>query len=191
MLLIDLRKYKLIIIIGLLLVLLGSSAMSINWVFKIIYPMKYKSLVYEYADKYDLDPHLVFSIIKAESKFDTQAISKKDAKGLMQIAPITGNWAAKNLAIKDFKSEMLYIPEINIKIGCWYLKTLEKEFNGNIRNMVAAYNAGSGNVRKWLKDEAYSEEGELINIPFGETKKYTKKVLKGYKIYKIIYNESA
>ncbi|MDD7183325.1 transglycosylase SLT domain-containing protein, partial [Peptostreptococcus porci] len=70
----------------------------------------------------------------------------------------------------------------------YYLKKLESQFDGNLTLMIAAYNGGSGNVRKWLKNPQYSSDGvTLENIPFKETSGYTKKVLKNYELYKKIY----
>lgn len=184
------RKHKILILVATVIIIATSSLMSINWVLKVIYPTDYNEIVYKYAYEYDLDPYLVFSIIKAESKFKEEATSKKDAKGLMQIAPITGRWAADVLKIENYNEDMLYVPETNIRMGCWYLSTLKKEFDGNLRNIIAAYNAGSGNVKKWLSDNTYSQNGELVQIPFEETRKYTVKVLTGYKVYKIIYEKN-
>ena len=84
---------------------------------------------------------------------------------------------------------MLYDPEINIKMGCWYLNNLIEQF-GNVDTALAAYNAGSGNVRQWLQDSEYSKDGEtLYNIPFAETKKYVDKIKVNYKMYQYLYGE--
>ena len=83
---------------------------------------------------------------------------------------------------------MLYDPETNIMIGTWYLNTLYKEFDGNLDLVLASYNAGSGNVNKWLKDEEYSNDGKnLTIIPFKETKEYIERINDSYKIYSKIY----
>nr|WP_184308849.1 lytic transglycosylase domain-containing protein [Anaerosolibacter carboniphilus] len=167
---------------------LGVAANSTNWFLKILYPIHYRSLVEKYSDEYDLDPLLVAAIIKTESKFNEKAKSHKEAKGLMQIAPITGEWAAKQLDIKDYNEEMLYVPEINVRIGCWYIDRLSSEFDGRLQLILAAYNGGSGNVNKWLDNPEYSQDGITLNkIPFLETRAYIDKVLKSYKIYSILY----
>lgn len=161
-----------------------------NFVLKILYPLHYSAIIKQYSQEYDLDHLFVASIIRAESKFDTDAISPKGAKGLMQIANITGNWAAQELSISHYDEKMLFNPNVNIKIGCWYLNKLKKEFNNNTNNVLASYNAGSGNVRKWLNNSKYSHDGaELIQIPFGETREYIKRVDRNYKIYKYLYGE--
>ncbi len=155
---------------------------------KIIYPIYYHEIIDQYAIEYHLDPYLVAAIIKTESKFSEKAESNKQARGLMQIVPVTGKWAAQELKITDYNETMLFIPDINIRIGCWYLDKLRTEFGGNLSLMITAYNGGSGNVHKWLKNRNYSEDGRTLQkIPFDETRMYVKRVLKNYKIYKTIY----
>lgn len=156
---------------------------------KTIYPMKYEDTISKYAIEYGLDIYLIAAIIKVESNFDSLARSNKGALGLMQIKASTGRWIGEQLGIKDFEEDMLYQPEINIKMGCWYLNYLLKYYNGNIQLALAAYNGGLGNVNKWLNDENCSEDGiSLKNIPFEETSTYMKKISRAYNIYKKIYN---
>ncbi|MDY0234698.1 MAG: lytic transglycosylase domain-containing protein [Gudongella sp.] len=152
-----------------------------------LYPLMYKDLINKYSQEYELDPFLVLSVIKRESSFDENAISKKHAKGLMQISDSTGQWAAESLNIEKYNMDLLYDPETNIRIGTWYLSKLIKQF-GSIDLALAAYNAGSGNVQAWLKDNNYSEDGKSLSyIPFIETREYISKVEKSYNAYKIIY----
>ena len=151
---------------------------------KYFYPYNYKEYVEKYSNEYNLDPLLVLSVIKAESKFKENSTSSKGAKGLMQIMDSTGQWISSNIEISYFLPHMLYDPEINIKMGCWYLNNLIEQF-GNVDTALAAYNAGSGNVSQWLQDSEYSKDGEtLYNIPFAETKKYVDKIKVNYKMYK-------
>lgn len=185
---VNLKKYRRLLFVIAIVMVIGVAANSTNWVLKILYPMHYRILVEKYSDEYDLDPFLVAAIIRAESKFNEKARSPKEAKGLMQIAPITGEWAARQLEIKDYSEEMLYIPEINIRIGCWYIDRLRSEFDGRLQLILAAYNGGSGNVSKWLNNPEYSQDGVTLHeIPFWETKAYVDKVLKSYKIYSLLY----
>ncbi|WP_300300438.1 lytic transglycosylase domain-containing protein [Anaerosolibacter sp.] len=188
MVVVNLKKYRRLLVVMIIVMIVGAAASSTNWFLKIIYPIHYKSLVEKYANEYDLDPFLVAAIIRTESKFNEKAKSPKEAKGLMQIAPITGEWAAKELEINDYTEDMLYIPEINIRIGCWYIDRLRGEFDGRLQLILAAYNGGSGNVNKWLNNPEYSQDGvTLKEIPFWETRAYVDKVLKSFKIYSILY----
>jgi len=167
-----------------LLILLGAGLSYLA----IKYPIGYESIIVRYSNEYNVDPYLVASIINVESKYDTNAISNKEARGLMQISPQTGKWASEVLRIDDYSVDDLFDPEINIKIGTWYLSVLLKEFNGNINLVLAAYNAGSGNVNKWLNNTEYSIDGNsLSNIPFKETEDYLERVKDSYRIYSTVY----
>ncbi|WP_026487384.1 lytic transglycosylase domain-containing protein [Caldanaerobius polysaccharolyticus] len=154
-----------------------------------MYPLKYREYVYKYSGEYDIDPFFVFAVIKAESNFRPDAVSKKGAIGLMQITPETGRWIASKLKIAGYNDSMLFDPEMNIMMGTWYLKDLNGEF-GDIKLIVAAYNSGRGNVAAWLKNKKYSKDGRnLDDIPYLETDKYVKKVLNNYKIYRALYSK--
>ena len=171
-----------------LLIVITIALKNTDWVLRTIYPIHYSDLIEKYANEYEIDPYLVAAIIKNESKFDPNAVSKKDAKGLMQIAPVTGEWASEKLNIQNYSEDMLFDPELNIKIGVWYLNILKNEFSENIEVMIAGYNAGNGNVKKWLNNSEYSKDGKRLDkIPFSETQIYQKKVLRDYKIYRKIY----
>lgn len=161
-----------------------------KWIFKTVYPIHYADLIDKYAEVYQVDAYLVAAIIRNESKFNPNALSRKEAKGLMQIAPITGEWASEKLGIINYREELLYEPELNIQIGTWYLNVLHKEFQGRLELMVAAYNAGNGNVSKWLANPEFSSDGKVLEvIPFPETRGYSKKVLRDYMIYQKLYQE--
>ena len=150
-----------------------------------LYPTKFSEYVEKYSSEYGVDKYLVYSIIKTESKFHTRAISSKKAKGLMQITDKTAAWGRQELGLGDAD---IYDPETNIRIGIWYLGKLQKEFRGEYKLVIAAYNGGSGNVRKWLTTRDYSKDGKnLAKIPFNETSKYSQKVLDNYEKYKYLY----
>ncbi|GAA0070614.1 lytic transglycosylase domain-containing protein [Clostridium sardiniense] len=154
---------------------------------KYAFPYKHKEVIDKYSKEYNLDPLFVLSIIKAESKFNPNAHSHKDAFGLMQITESTGKWIAEQMGMKNYSTDMLYNEETNIKMGCWYLNNLNDEF-GDRDLVISAYNAGRGNVNKWLKDQNYSKNGKDIHyIPFPETKNYVDKVNIYYKVYKYLY----
>jgi len=157
---------------------------------KLVFPVKFKEYVHKYSEEYNLDPSLVFAIIKAESNFNPRAVSHKNARGLMQISEITGRWGAERVGIENYDPQMLFDPEVNIRIGCWYLGTLMKEYGGSVDLVLAAYNGGSGNVNRWLQDENYSRTGtSLDKIPFRETERYVKRVKNNYMIYKRLYEK--
>lgn len=156
---------------------------------RVLYPLKYRELVKKYSEHYNLDPFLVLAVIKAESSFRNTAVSHKNARGLMQITENTGKWSAEKIGMESFTADMLFDPEININIGCWYLSRLYDQF-GDTDLVLAAYNAGSGNVSRWLEDRELSPSGRTLDkIPYKETEKYLKKVRNSYLIYKKLYEK--
>ena len=156
----------------------------------VLYPVRYDEYVEKYAADYNIDKKLVFAVIKAESGFDKNDRSKTGARGLMQIMPETGIWAADIIGIDDFSLDMLYDEDTNIRIGCWYLRYLLDMYDGKLETSLAAYNAGCGNVNKWLADSKYSSDGETLdNIPYKETDGYVAKTVKYMSVYEKYYKE--
>ena len=154
---------------------------------KIIYPIEHEEYIHKYSSEYDIEPYLVMAIISAESRFDENAVSHKDAIGLMQLKEETAMWCVKKFNI-ELPYNNLYAPDVNINIGCSYLRFLLDYFDGETKTAVAAYNAGQGNVSKWLKDKKYSSDGKTLDaIPFKETSDYVEKVFKRKNIYKKLY----
>lgn len=154
------------------------------------YPTAYTDLIQTYADEYELDPYLVQSIMRCESSNNPSAVSDAGAIGLMQIMPDTGTWIAHKLDLDDvYTEDMLYDPETNIEFACWYISFLTGRFDGNVMQIVAAYNAGHGSVEDWLEDERFSENGELTTIPFEQTARYYEKVMTAYENYTTLYPE--
>lgn len=154
---------------------------------KMIYPLRYREAIEKYSEQFDLNEYLVMGIISTESNFNTHAHSSKHAKGLMQIKEETALWCIEHLKL-DADTQNIYTPDENIYIGCAYLSYLEKLYGGDTRKAVMAYNAGLGNVNKWLSDPRYADaSGNLNKIPFRETEMYVKKVMKRMEIYMRLY----
>ena len=152
---------------------------------KIMYPVKYRAEIGRYAGEYGFEPYLILAVIKTESGFDTNAKSGAGAVGLMQLMPATARFIADKAEIfeGDIGEADLYDPDVNIRLGCAYLRYLMCRF-GNLRLCLCAYNAGEGNVAAWLIDPRYSTDGKsLYKIPFKETEKYYKRVERGQRIY--------
>lgn len=154
----------------------------------IFYPQPHRDLVFKEAEECGVDPYLVFAIIRAESKFQNAAESPVGAKGLMQIMPETARWIAEQQGIKDFDVAGLHDPDVNISLGCWYLADLNKEFDGRLSLVVAAYNAGRGRVREWIVNGTWDGSTDRLDrIPYQETRKYVNNVLHNYDAYRAIY----
>lgn len=176
---------KLFIWIILLVALASILRMSSDTIVRFIYPLEYEDYIEKYSEEYGLDKYFVMAVIKAESNYDPTAHSGV-ARGLMQITSETANWIAGKMQL-DFSEDDIENPEINIKMGCYYLNYLENMYHDNVL-VLAAYNAGMGNVSKWLEDEKYSADSVTLDyIPFGETRRYIEKVEKYYKVYKKLY----
>lgn len=156
-------------------------------VYDYLYPMNYQDEILKYSEENDLDPYLVYAIINVESNFNPKVKSNANAKGLMQIMDITADWAKEHIELEELAEEDYYKPEINIKIGCWYLSKLSKIYNGNIIEIAAAYNAGTGNVDSWIIEGKDVTNGE---IPFKETEKYVQKVLSNIEVYNVLYGDN-
>lgn len=170
-----------------LLMLLCIGIISKNVVCKALYPLRYSEHITQYSDQYKLDSYLVMGLIKAESNYIYDAHSGI-ARGLMQITDETAKWIAGKMNI-DFSSDDIENPELNINMGCYYLRYLLDYYNGNVSLALAAYNAGMGNVNNWLSDINYSSSGSgLDSIPFKETENYIQRIEKYTKIYKKLYS---
>ena len=182
------KKIKILIAIILLGMILFFILNMKNLVIKKIYPLKYSECVEKYSEEYNIDKYLVYSIIKAESNFDENAESKRGAQGLMQLMPSTAEEIAEKLEINLNEEKDIFDPDTNIKIGTKCLNILIKKYS-NINLALAAYNAGSGNVDKWINEGTLKGDGsDIENIPYLETNNYVRKILRDYEIYKDLYN---
>ena len=153
---------------------------------KIIYKKDYKEYVQKYAQEYNVDENLIYALIKAESNFNSNAKSSKDAIGLMQLMESTAQDVCKKTDLQissDELSEKLLEPDININIGTKYLSILIQKY-GNIEIAITAYNAGIGTVDNWIEKGIINSDGSNVeNIPYKETNNYVRKILRDYKIY--------
>ena len=150
------------------------------------YPLRYFDVIRECAVEYNLSPEFICAVIHAESKFDKDAISDKGAGGLMQIMESTAYWIAPKMGMSDFEYGQIFDPDVNIRLGCFYLSMLEQQY-GDIDAALCAYNAGNGNVDQWLQDSDYSDDGKTLKeIPFSETREYVKRVTGNLWIYRYV-----
>ena len=182
------RAIRIIVLFILSAVLLWIIAMLVTEkIEKRIYPLKYESSIQRCCTEYDLEEDLIAAVIFTESSWREDAISPKGAVGLMQIMPSTGEWIAQKQEQTDYTDTKLLQPELNIEYGCWYLRYLLDKYEQNTRYALIAYNAGPGNLDKWLCDTEYSENGMLHCIPFRQTEEYVEKIERAREKYKEIY----
>jgi soluble lytic murein transglycosylase len=159
-----------------------------NFLSGIIFPRQYEELVSAYSREQEVDPGLVLALIREESFFRSDVRSPANAYGLMQLLQGTARQVANGSGLK-VKARDLYDPEINIRLGLQYLKTLLDKYDGRLYLALAAYNAGPHRVDQWLLDFPDANEEEFIEmIPFSETRNYVKNILRNYFFYKYYYN---
>ena len=151
------------------------------WYLRLRYPLHYASYVRVHARENGLNPALLAAVIDQESKFDTNAESSSGAIGLMQLTPSTARGIAIRTGGTAFRTDDLYDPEINIRYGAWYLHNLFRKY-GSERLVLAAYNAGQGNVDRWRAS------GQSIQFP--ETKAYVARVEHLQRVYRAAWHSS-
>lgn len=150
------------------------------------HPLKYTEYVDKYSELYRVPKSVIYSVIKTESGFTSNAVSKAGAVGLMQLMPSTFTWLCEKQG-EELDTGMLYDPETNIRYGTYYLSYLYEQF-GLWETVYAAYNCGPGRVKEWQSDTEYADSnGILKNIPISETASYVKKVSKSAEIYEKLY----
>ncbi len=172
------RKYVFLALLCIVAVLLPAVFLTLRANF----PRPY----FETADLCGVDPALVYAVMRKESGYKEEAVSRAGAVGLMQLKPSTAEFVCSRMGV-GFSAEKLKDGEYNLSLGAWYLSYLFEKFSDE-RTVLAAYNAGEGTVRKWLSEEKYSSNGStLTRIPYPETEEYVKKVEKFKKIYRILY----
>ena len=181
---------KAIIVISSLLIILMIFFLNYNNIRKLVYVRNYSEYVEKYAKEENIDPLLCYAIIKAESNFNPNAVSKSGAKGLMQLMDETAKDVATNAIIEYTSNDSLFEPEKNIQLGIKYYAQLKSIYNSDVLSLTA-YNAGIGNVKKWIDEgiiDVKKEEENIDKIPFEETKNYVRKILKDYNSYKELYS---
>ncbi|MEQ8652185.1 MAG: lytic transglycosylase domain-containing protein [Kiloniellales bacterium] len=135
-----------------------------------------------------VDRALVYAVMRQESAFDPAAVSHAGARGLMQIMPKTASYIADDPRLKGSRRDHLYDPGLNMRLGQDYLVHLMtlRAVGDDLFRLLAAYNAGPGNLSRW-RDNTDAEEDPLLfieSLPYGETRSYIEKVLANYWIYR-------
>ncbi len=165
---------------------------GISGAMSLVYPRGFRQFVTELAEGYGIDEYLVYAIIREESYFQDRVVSSAGAVGLMQIMPGTGKAVARKIGMINYSSSFLYLPDINVDLGIYYFREMLDKFWKVTSYALAAYNAGPGRVVRWLNKFGELETDEFVEeIPYKETRKYTKRVLKSYAIYKSIYEDGS
>ena len=154
----------------------------------LLFPRPYWGELKKFADANQLDPYLVSALIRQESEFNASAVSRARALGLMQLLPSVGQQLAHQLGLRDYSTNSLFVPTINIELGTLYFRGTLQRFNGKLPYALAAYNAGSERVRQWeAADPTVDVAAFVESIPFTETREYVQAILRNANMYRRLY----
>ncbi len=154
------------------------------------YPQKYQALVEQYAQENDIDPLILYSVIRTESGFDPQAESNVGARGLMQITEETFAWIKSKIAPQEeLTFDDLYDPETNIRFGSYYFAACLKRYSGDLSTAAAAYHSGWGTVDRLLEQgEMYTSDGAVLHtFPYEQMQRYVYKITQAFQKYQRLY----
>ena len=155
------------------------------------YPRPYSATVEAAAAEFDVDPLLIWAVMREESRYDPEALSYAGARGLMQVMPATQAWIGEQVG-EDISPGDAFTPEASIHMGAWLLHFLLGYFDGDLELAIAAYNGGAGSVDSWQADPLVSNRDDLLRwIGFGETREYLERVSLAYQVYQELYTSDS
>ncbi|MYH01710.1 MAG: transglycosylase SLT domain-containing protein [Nitrospira sp. SB0675_bin_23] len=155
---------------------------------RMAYPTGYMPQIRRYVASH-VDPFWVAGIIREESLYNPKALSSVGAMGLMQLMPRTANRIAHRLGLAPMDRKDLLQGEVNVRLGVAYVRQLSRDYRGNLIRAIAAYNAGPAAVKRWIAKFGDRDPDEFVElISYGETRRYVKRVLTSYRIYKTLYS---
>jgi soluble lytic murein transglycosylase len=153
-----------------------------------LFPRPYWSDLKKYSVENGLDPYLVASLIRQESEFNAQAVSRANAVGLMQLLPRTGKVVAHQEGVRHYTPSQLFSPAVNLELGTRYFRGMIDQFGGSFEHALAAYNAGSDRVQEWMGQGPYRDSPEFVeSIPFTETREYVQAIMRNTSVYRQLY----
>jgi len=155
---------------------------------RLVYPLPYAETIAAQAKQRGVDPLLFAGLIRQESAYNPTARSSANALGLAQVVPSTGQGIASALGRRSFSTDDLFLPQVAIEFGTYYLGRQLGAYDGRVYPALAAYNAGGGNVNGWLADFG-GDDPDLFaeRIPFAETSHYVQVVYENYQNYRRLY----
>jgi len=167
----------------------GVPTADTNATFRAGFPFPYETTLREEADRYGQSLYLMSAVARVESAFNALAISYANARGLVQVLPVTGNLIARRRKDWEFSAEDLLRPEVSIQSGMWYMNQLLKKFQGQEPLAIASYNAGPHRMAEWLRLRGKNTDLDAFieDIPFRQARRYVKRVLSLIGLYRRIY----
>jgi len=160
-------------------------------VWELLYPTPFARQVTAFAHRMQVDPLLVWAVMREESLFDSAIESNAGAIGLLQLMPATADRLARRHGLPYNGADSLRDPAVNIGLGVVYLRDLQARYDGNLMYAIPAYNAGEAAVDRWLRREPTDPDVFVEEIPYAETRGYVVKVLRSYVRYRALYPELA
>jgi soluble lytic murein transglycosylase len=160
------------------------------YIARLRYPVYYQDLVLPASQENNLDPLLIFSVIRQESLFEGFATSYAAAQGLMQIIPDTGQWVADQLGWPNYQNSDVYRPYINVQFGAYYLRFVMDSLDGLPYAALAGYNGGPGNAAQWLSISGPDLDLFVQTIGYDETRTYVRRIYEQYNVYRALYGSS-
>jgi soluble lytic murein transglycosylase len=155
---------------------------------QLIFPRPYWAQIEGDSKAQGLDPYLVASLIRQESEFNPEAVSRANAYGLMQLLPSTGKSMAKKEGEKHFATSELLDPSENLRLGTMDLKRSIDHYGGQIEYALASYNAGDSPVHAWIAKDDYKDVAEWVeSIPYSETREYVQGIIRNRELYRAVY----
>ena len=147
-----------------------------------MYPLRYEEIIRQASEENGLEPAFVAAVIYTESRFRPDVESHREAYGLMQLLPQSARFIQQQSGIEgDYRD-----PQVNVKLGTWFLGYLEGRYDGDERLMLAAYNSGEGSVDSWTSDKNFDIAKD---IPYKETREYVDNALEARQTYKELYGK--
>jgi soluble lytic murein transglycosylase len=158
---------------------------------ELLYPMPYADSLLKHAAPRAVDPRFLLAIMRQESRFRPDVKSYAAARGLMQFISATAEQIAGELARENFRQDELYDPPTAILFGSQYLANLFVVFPNQLAAVAASYNGGEDNMLRWLaRSKSDNTDRYVPEIAFSQSKDYVYKVLAGYRVYQMLYDEN-
>ncbi len=157
-------------------------------ILRVTYPFPYRELVRREAAEWGMDPMLMAAIIRQESAFKADIVSRAGAIGLMQVMPPTGAQLARTHGPRPFTDESLSRPEVNLHLGAAFFRDMTRRYDGDLGLVLSAYNAGPTRATRWRSyPEASDPHRFTERIPIEETRGYVKSVRRNLGLYRALY----
>jgi len=155
---------------------------------QLLYPTPYATAVVTESQAFQLDPLVLYALMRQESIFNPGATSWVGARGLAQVMPETGAAIAANLGVADFTSDDLYHPVVSIRFGAFYISAQIERMNGSVHAALAGYNGGPGNAERWAGGNTVADPDVFLDaIDYPETSHYVEVVYANYGAYRRLY----